>query len=206
MVAPGLVTEAVRSVAEGLALEAGLAPDRAPVAGPVAAAFLGEGRAWAAADMTAWAAAAVAATAARGGLVATGSWLAERRKASAVRDRKGNQAVRRGAWSAGTTEGAKGDELGAATAGTLPKGDPDEAVCPNTGLGAELAAATGELAPAAEATPSRGPLVPREPWDTEALAAPKGESDLATSVLGVPHLVQATWISTLSAEHRWHLQ
>ena len=156
--------------------------------------------------MTAWAVAAVAATSARGGLVATGSWLADRRKASAVLDRTGNQACRRGAWSAGAPEGAKGDALGTATAGTLPKGDPDEAVCPNTGLGAELAAAKGELAPAAEATPSRGPLVPREPWETEVLAAPKGESDLATSVLGVPHLVQATWISTLSAEHRWHLQ
>ena len=104
--------------------------------------------------------------------------------------------------------GEKGEGEDAA-AGALPKGDPCVAACPkilNTGLGAELAAAKGELAPAAEATPSRGPLVPREPWETEVLAAPKGESDLATSVLGVPHLVQATWISTLSAEHRWHLQ
>ena len=49
----------------------------------------GEGRAWAAAAMAAWAAAAVTATAARGARVPAGAG----RKASAVRDCKGNQAA-----------------------------------------------------------------------------------------------------------------
>ena len=83
MVAEGLVKEASRLVAEGLALEPGLVPDRARAAGPVAAAAAG-----AEAAMAAWAAAAAAATAARGPRVLAGA----RRRASAVEERTGNQA------------------------------------------------------------------------------------------------------------------
>ena len=67
VVAPGLVTEAARLTAGGLALEAGLEPARAWAAGRVAAAAAG-----AEAAMAALAAAAVAATAARGPRVPAG--------------------------------------------------------------------------------------------------------------------------------------